>query len=237
MKRIKRDAADALFKKINEKRNLLIPVKQAGVTKFAPYFEGAELSDDLLTVRSAKDLFFPQVEDLAGFRVSGKAIEVFETREEVLDFAVFGVRACDARSFEILDRVFLKEPEDTYYRERREHAVIITLACGNPEKTCFCSNFGIDAAAPGGDVECIEGDEYLYWRAKTDKGEALTAELSDLLEEAGDEPEEFGERQAAIRGKIKDLPLAGLDLGAFGCGKTKALFDSEKWDLLSEACL
>ena len=29
---------------------------------------------------------------------------------------LFGVRACDARSFEILDKVFLAEPVDTFYR-------------------------------------------------------------------------------------------------------------------------
>ena len=42
---------------------------------------------------------------------------------------IFGVRACDVKSFEVLDRVFLAEPVDTYYKNRREHGVIVSLAC------------------------------------------------------------------------------------------------------------
>lgn len=79
------------------------------------------LSKKLNTVRSAKDLFFPQVENLMGFRVSEKQIELIEMRDETAPFVLFGVRACDARSFEILDKVFLAEPVVTYYQARREH--------------------------------------------------------------------------------------------------------------------
>ncbi len=238
MKRIAKDRIYALFQKIGEKRNLLIPVKDgAGVTEFAPYSEGAKLSDELLTVRSAKDLFFPQVEDLVGFKVSGKAIKTFETRKEVKEFAVFGVRACDARSFEILDRVFLAEPEDSFYKERREKSVIITLACAEPMRTCFCTNFGIDATAPGGDVECIEAKGSYYFEPKTDKGAKLLEELSGLLEDAGSDVPEVKEEREAIRGKLDALPLGGLDFAAFGAGATKALFDRPEWEELSRSCL
>lgn len=34
---------------------------------------------------------------------------------------VFGVRACDVKSFDVLDKVFLAEPQDSYYKNRREH--------------------------------------------------------------------------------------------------------------------
>ena len=68
------------------------------------------------------------------------------TRDETKPFAVFGVRACDARSFELLDRVFLNAPVDTFYAARREAGTIITLACERPDETCFCSCFGIDPA-------------------------------------------------------------------------------------------
>ena len=64
----------------------------------------------LNTVRSAKDFFFPQTENLVDFKIKGKEIEVIDPRTEHEDFVVFGVRACDARSFTILDKVFLAEP-------------------------------------------------------------------------------------------------------------------------------
>ena len=47
---------------------------------------GMALSNELNTVRSAKDLFFPQVENLMGFRVSEKQIELIETRDETEPF-------------------------------------------------------------------------------------------------------------------------------------------------------
>ena len=49
--------------------------------------------------------------------------------------------------FEILDRVFLSDPVDTFYQSRREHGTVVTLSCSHPEETCFCRqvrslNFG-----------------------------------------------------------------------------------------------
>lgn len=94
-------------------------------------------SKALNTVRSAKDFFFPQTENLMDFKLRGKTIEIVDTRSETEDFVLFGVRACDVKSFEILDRVFLSDPVDTYYKNRREHGIIMSLACSRPQETCF----------------------------------------------------------------------------------------------------
>ena len=127
---------------------LYLPVQQGRSAQFTRYEAGMELSQDLNTGRSAKDLFFPQVENLVDFQVSGKNIEVVEHRDPGEDFILFGVRACDCRSFDILDRVFLSEPQDTFYASRRSRATVVTLACHAPEETCFCTVFGIDPADP-----------------------------------------------------------------------------------------
>lgn len=50
----------------------------------------------------------------------GNLSKFLRRAEDIRPFTVFGVRACDARSFEILDKVFLKEPVDTFYASRRE---------------------------------------------------------------------------------------------------------------------
>ena len=66
---------------------LYVPVdgadKQAA---FAEWTEGTELSEKLNTNRSAKDFFFPQSEDIMKFRVSGKKLEIVDTRSEHEDF-------------------------------------------------------------------------------------------------------------------------------------------------------
>ena len=103
MKKLALKELDSLFAAIAAQQALYLPQDDAaGQAQFAAWKEGAALSKRLNTARSAKDLFFPQVENLAGFKREGKSIEIFETREDVRPFTVFGVRACDARSFEIL---------------------------------------------------------------------------------------------------------------------------------------
>lgn len=63
--------------------------------------------DALQTVKSAKDMFFPFQEDLMKFHMDGKKISVEAAAKKDKDFVVFGVRACDARSFSILIRFSL----------------------------------------------------------------------------------------------------------------------------------
>ena len=235
MKKLLLRELDSLFAAIAAQQTLYLPVDDAaGQAQFAPWEAGAALSKRLNTVRSAKDLFFPQVENLAGFRREGKTIDLFETRSAVQPFVIFGVRACDARSFEILDRVFLKEPVDTFYASRREMGTVITLACPKPDETCFCRSFDIDPADPAGDVSCWMDEASLYWQANTGKGRALTETLS-MLEDCTDDA--VRAQQEKIHEILERLPLAKLDLSGTGAGKTKQLFDRPEWAGLSESCL
>ena len=155
MRKISLDQLNRLFAAIAGERTLYLPVDTENGAKYEKWEEGKALSDALNTVRSPKDFFFPQTENLVDFKMEGKSIEIIDTRTECEDFVVFGVRACDVKSFEILDRVFLSEPVDTYYKNRRDHGVIVSMACTKPSETCFCTTFGIDAAAPAGDNDIL----------------------------------------------------------------------------------
>ena len=175
---------DALLRTMAEAATVYLPVDGSdGRSHFTKWEDGVKMSEALNTVRSAKDFFFPQTENLVDFKMEGKTIEVIDIREECEDFVIFGVRACDVRSFEILDRVFLADPVDSYYASRREHGIIVSMACNKPSETCFCRTFGIDAAAPGGDVVCYKTEGALYLDALTEKGQALLAKLDALSEE------------------------------------------------------
>ena len=227
---------DALLSKMAAVAALYLPVDgDDGRAHYAPWQEGVHLSDALNTVRSAKDFFFPQTENLMSFKVNGKKIEIIDTRAETDDFIIFGVRACDVRSFDILDRVFLTDPVDTYYANRRAHGIIVSMACTRPAETCFCGTIGIDAAAPAGDIVCHKTEDALYLDAKTEKGSALLAALADLTEDCTDTAVEA--QKTVIRDRMAKLPLANLTADRFGGGKTMELFDDPAWAMLSEACL
>ena len=236
MRKISLDKIQLLFAKIAENAKLYLPIdNNDGSASYGEWTEGVEMSRALNTTKSPKDFFFPQSEDLMRFKTEGKKIEVVDVREEVAPFVVFGVRACDVKSFDILDRVFLTEPRDSFYAMKREAGVIVSLACKKPAETCFCSTFGINAAEPAGDVSCWECGSELYLKANTDRGEKLLDSLSDILEDGCEC--EVEKTKAAITKIMDKLPLSTLTTDSFGGGKTKELFDNPAWDELSATCL
>lgn len=236
MIKVDRTKADGMYAAISEKMPLFIPVKSAGEVNYAPWEKGADVSlDTLKTVKSAKDFFFPQSETMMRFKAEGKKIEIIDDRKEVAPFVIFGVRGCDYRSFDILDKVFLQEPVDTYYKERRDAAVIVTMACAKPEESCFCSVFGIDSADPKGDVTCYADDKYLYFKSNTDKGAKLMEIIGAFGTEGGEKEVEAQKKNT--REIMEKLPFTHLDLSVFKPENLNKLFDSEEWASLSEACL
>ncbi len=227
---------NTVFEEIAKTSLLFMPVDGSdGRAEYKKWEKGTEWSRQLNTVRSPKDFFFPQTENLMEFKTSGKEIEIIDTRTAKEDFVVFGVRPCDAKACEILDRLFLTEPRDSYYASAREHGTIVTVACNKPSETCFCSVFGIDASEPQGDVSAWKTDTELFFKANTEKGEKLLSQISHQTEAAEDS--EVNEQKERIASVIKRLPLAGLNKDKFGGGKTMELFDDSAWEELSATCL
>lgn len=239
MRKCSLDKIDALFSKIAENAALYIPVDlEKGRVAYREYADGMKMSEALKTDRSAKDFFFPQTENLMEFKVDGKNIDIIDTRKETEDFVIFGVRACDAKSIEILDRVFLAEPVDSYYKNRREHGIVVTMACSRPTETCFCKTFGIDPANPAGkigDIVCYKTDTDLYLEGVTEKGKALVSKLDGVTEDT--DTAKVEEQKKQINAVMDKLPLKDLTTEKFGVGKTKEYFNSPAWDELSSHCL
>ena len=230
------DKIQSLFAEIAKGAKLYLPVDNAdGTASYGEWSDGVEWSNALNTTQSPKDFFFPQTEDLMRFKTEGKNIEVIDIRRECEDFVVFGVRACDVKSFEVLDRVFLSEPRDSFYAMKREKGIIVSVACTRPAETCFCGAFGIDAAEPKGDVSAWKTEDALYLQANTEKGEKLLCRLEGLLEDGCNCA--VAEQKEKIAKIMDRLPLKDLTTDSFGGGKTQELFDSPAWDELSSTCL
>ena len=236
MRKCSLEKLNLIFAEIAKNAALYLPVDQSdGSAAYKKWEEGKVMSNALNTVRSPKDFFFPQTEDLMKFRTEGKNIDVEDIRTEAEDFVVFGVRACDVKSFDILDRVFLTEPMDSFYANRRNHGIIISMACSRPVETCFCKTFGIDPAAPAGDISAWKTETEIYFEANTEKGKALMDTLSALTDECDDAV--VAEQKAKINAVMEKLPLKDLRTDAFGGGKTSELFNAPEWDELSSTCL
>jgi sulfhydrogenase subunit beta (sulfur reductase) len=171
-----------------------------------------------------------------GFKMDGKKIEIVDLRDETRDFVIFGVRACDAKSFDVLDRVFLSDPVDSYYKSRRDKGTVVTMACSAPEETCFCGVFGIDPTEPCGDAVTYLTEDGLFFEGKTEKGKTLEGKIAALFEDA--DTAEVEAQKAATKEICEKLPLSGLSLDGFGSEDVLLdKFNSPEWASLSEACL
>lgn len=236
MKKIAKSNLSALFARINETKDLILPVKNGEQVNYAAWDKDAEVDlTTLKTVKSPKDAFFPQSENLyTCFKDEGK-ISITPEELQNKDFVVFGMKACDIKGIEVLDRVFLSDPIDTFYAARRDHGIIVGLACNRPEESCFCTAFGINPENPNADVAVYDIGDYLYWNALTAKGKKLTETLADLLEDADEKSIE--EKQAEIKAITEKLPYANISLEGWNGDALSEKFDSPIWEELYKPCL
>jgi heterodisulfide reductase subunit C len=236
MYKIAKENLASLYALINETKELYLPVEVAGQTNFAAYTAEANVDlDTLKTVKSPKDVFFPQSENLYTCNKEGNKLSI--TPEKLVDapFVVFGMKACDIKGIEVLDRVFLSDPVDSFYAARRANGIIVGLACHEPEESCFCKVFGVDCTEPAADVATwmIEGE--LYWKALTEKGEALTESVKALLTEA-DEAKVEAEK-SAVKEIVEKLPYANLSLEGWNGDVLTEKFNDALWNELYKPCL
>ena len=236
MYKIAKENLSALFRKIAENQELYVPVKTGNQVNFGAWSKEAEVDlDTLKTVKSPKDAFFPQSENLYTCVRDGKKLSVEPEALKEQDFVVFGMKACDVRGIEVLDKVFLADPVDSFDAARREHGTIVAMACKEPEETCFCNVFGIDCAEPSADVAVWMTEEELYWKSLTERGETLTGQVKELLSDTMEEKVE--EQKQSIRAIMEKLPNAQMSLEGWNGEALKEKFDSPLWEELYKPCL
>lgn len=226
-----------LYRAIAENNSLYLPVKNAGQTNFAMWTEDSAVDiETLKTVKSPKDAFFPQSETLYTCIRDGKKIKI--EPEQLIDesFVVFGMKACDVKGIEVLDKVFLADPIDTFYAARREHGVIVAMACGEPELSCFCKVFGIDCSEPTGAdvVTWLVGDE-LFLKPVTEKGVLLIESVKSLLKDADEKA--VDEAKTSINKIVDMIPNMSLSLDGWGRDDKLERFNSPVWEDLYKSCL
>jgi len=226
---IKYDNLPAFFKFLSKIMPLKLPIRQDGVLNFADWFEGCnfefEKSDKRTvskTVSSPKNFFLPVAEQLYSSKITQNDIHITPAVKSELPFILFGVRPCDYKGLEKIDRFFLAEPIDIFYKARRDASIIITMACQEASATCFCDSLDINPTTPSGDIFTFTKSDKLFWEAITEKGHELTRNLTEFLTEDKEKPSEVEKDE-----KYK---------AAFEARKTKPTleqFNDASWDELT----
>ena len=121
---------------IAEQMDLYVPKKAGSHYVYSRYDPSVKSQVEFNNIRACtpvKEFLFPLRELAAIFP------EPLEP-EDIKPFAVFGLKDCDLRSIEILDKVFIEEEfEDPFYIKRREKMFIISSDCFEPGESCFCN--------------------------------------------------------------------------------------------------
>lgn len=149
-------------------------LSESGVSLFAPLNSLDQL--DLGYRRTQippKKYLFPFRDTFLEYRDGRYRFPTGASQRTVL----FGVHACDLEAIAYLDQVFLSEPEDPRYAERRANLLLVGISC-TPDDYCFCSE-------PAGSARCdlfLEEQQAGYLvRAESPVGAAMLEAAAELL--------------------------------------------------------
>jgi sulfhydrogenase subunit beta (sulfur reductase) len=160
---------------------VVVPVDRGQFSLYRPLSGGETIClKNLRPAMSAKEVFFPQNEDLFYFEErSQKSLEApMPERKTVL----FGVRPCDLQGIAAQDRLFeTGQFEDLYYERRRQNSILIGLGCSQPEESCFCNSFEIDLhGSPVADLFFNDLGEDYFISVQTEQGDRLVESLKEV---------------------------------------------------------
>jgi ferredoxin len=174
---------------------------------------------------SIKEFIFPRHETLYGYRLEGKKIDLYDIEPVNVEQLVIGSRPCDAAAFPILDHVFNWDFKDEFYNQRRKMTTIVSVACNEHDRNCFCTSVGLGPAAESGsDAMLFDlGDGTYEVRCLSDKGKALFAgktESSDKKATVPAGPDKLFDQKsvdAFLAGDYENPAWGQMTLRCLGC--------------------
>lgn len=224
-----------------EKGTLIAPVKEDAGFNFREIFDAQQVTLDFYnTLMSPKSAFFPQTEDFVRYDKNKSVLDAQCVDLNLKPVFLFGVRPCDAKSFEIMDIHFSGTGTvDPYWKKRREATTIFGYAFdpNTPaDPADFYSTLNIGAADPeGSDIFMMKKGNDLLLKAVTSKGETLLSSLTLLADASKDDEKYFDDTVAA--GKSFKTRFTCVDDKVIAKKLEDLFHKTEFWEKISDACL
>ena len=137
MFKIAKSKLPELLKAIAAQQELFLPVNNNGQVNFAAWFEGCNADiETLKTVKSPKDMFFPQSETLYTVKKEQHKLSVEPQTLADQNFVAFGMKACDIQGIKVLDKVFLAEPATSRRSPASVRFSALTALSRTPMSSC-----------------------------------------------------------------------------------------------------
>jgi len=235
---ISKENINALLTSLLAAKTVYAPKKDAEETVlFGKLGSAAEWHGaSLLTHTTAKDKVYLQSESLFKIKKGKDGVQIEEPAEPE-EIVIFGCRPCDARGFDVINKLFnWSNFVDEYYTKRMEKTTVITISCEKPESTCFCTSF-----AKGGPVNETGSDLLLtpqkdgnyFAEAVSEKGKKVVSENSKLFSEA---PVNALQEKADFKTAAETKIVKKLDLAAIKKLMEPA-FEAAYWDTVHLPCV
>jgi ferredoxin len=234
LKKIKYEETGKLISFLMEKGELFAPVEEKAGANFRRISDPDEVTlDSYNTVQSPKCVFFPQTDDMVKYNLKKEGTETEEVSPDSSTRIVFGVRPCDVKSFEIMDRLFAEDIIDPYWENRRKNTLIIGYAFDRVDASDFYDTFGVHASdTTGSDIFMIRTEEYILLKGITEKGIGLL-DPAKILEEASAEDEKYFTEKT---GKDPKLKTRTIDIEG-SAEKLEGIFENPYWEKAAAPCL
>ncbi len=225
----KKDLSEFINKLVKE-YDVFAPVKKdEGIL-----FSKIDKVDDMClsysnTKNSVKEFLLPQSEALFRFVKKENSNEITDIKKKKRRNLLFGVRPCDGKAIAMLDKVFLENIPDSYYKNKRENILVIGMACNEPDQTCFCTSVdGGPFSTEGLDALFVElKEKYLIIPIAKQCGK-----LFAHLDTASQEDINYAEKLKKNAGKMLKpvFEIEGIK------EKLDGMFESPIWETIYQKC-
>jgi ferredoxin len=215
---------------VAERMEVYVPKKSGDYYVFNRYDPSAEAVPEFNNIRACtpvKEFLFPLRELAAVFP---KTVEP----EDVKPFAVFGLKDCDLRSIEILDKVFAEEEfKDPFYVKGRENMFIISSDCFDPGESCICNVLdGRPYASGGFDLNVSQVRDGFVIEVGSEKGNDFVKSHSELFTDVpetvlAERDESRSETQKTLEQQNAELRFDASVKEIVGSAEGSEVFDVE----------
>lgn len=170
-----KEKLENFFEKLKELGEVHAPVRRGSIFAFSRVESVEQI--DLSCIRTMippKKYFIQTCEEIFKFTMGEGYFPAITKIEKIV---LFGVHACDINAMKILDNVFLDEPADVFYEQRRKNTFVVGISC-EPDDHCFCKSVGADSVQDNYDLFLYDlGDRYLV-DAGSRRGEEFLLNLN-----------------------------------------------------------
>ncbi|MDP4281671.1 MAG: 4Fe-4S dicluster domain-containing protein [Bacteroidota bacterium] len=230
----------AFYDAVAGKFETYAPVEKFGKFDYRRITKIAEGNPDspIAATMTVKPLFFPKSSPILKFQENKEETLISNNIEGDLSSGkrvILGIRHCDARGLQVLDKVYSWDFIDTDYQKKRENTILVSTRCDKAGVNCFCTSLDYDVEnSDAHDVKIVNGlNGKIYIKAVTQKGEDFLKESPVSLKLAGNDSDEEMKKQYKSFESSFRLKMNYKEINE----KLQNKFDSPEFETISRNCI